>query len=63
MHNESSSAQRGDRWFYNNHDSEEIRRLICAALNVCNGHRSAAARELGIARSTLYRKMEELGID
>ena len=51
------------QWFYNNHDSEEIRRLICATLRTCNGNRSAAARELGVARSTLYRKTKELGID
>ncbi len=51
------------RWFYNNHDSEEIRQLICSTLRKCMGNRCAAARELGIARSTLYRKMEELGID
>jgi len=26
-------------------------------------YEAPAARELGVARSTLYRKMEELGID
>ena len=60
---EPGIAPRNEQWFYNNHDSEEILRLICAALRTCNGNRSAAARDLGVARSTLYRKIKELGID
>lgn len=42
-------------------DMEE--RLIRFALNQHNGRMSAAARALGIGRSTLYRKLEALGID
>ncbi len=36
---------------------------IQAALVVCNNNRSAAARYLGIARKTLYRNMERLGME
>lgn len=43
-------------------DPEGIRQLIYSSLRKCGGNRSAAARELGISRSTLYRRMEELGI-
>ncbi len=35
---------------------------ILEALRDCRGNRSAAARELGIGRRTLYAKMERLGI-
>jgi len=35
---------------------------ILEALRNCRGNRSAAARELGIGRRTLYTKMERLGI-
>ncbi len=35
---------------------------IAQALRSCAGNRSAAARELGIGRRTLYAKMEKLGI-
>jgi DNA-binding NtrC family response regulator len=35
---------------------------IARALKNCGGNRSAAARELGIGRRTLYAKMEKLGI-
>ncbi len=35
---------------------------ILEALRHCRGNRSAAARELGIGRRTLYAKMERLGI-
>lgn len=38
------------------------RREISRALGRTDGNHSAAARELGIGRSTLYRKMEELGV-
>jgi transcriptional regulator of acetoin/glycerol metabolism len=37
------------------------RDMIEAALKQCNGNASMAARELQIARSTLYRKMKEYG--
>ena len=36
---------------------------ITRALENCQGNRSAAARELGIGRRTLYAKMEKLGIE
>ena len=36
---------------------------IAEALRACRGNRSAAARELGIGRRTLYAKMEKLGIE
>jgi DNA-binding NtrC family response regulator len=35
---------------------------IARALRRSRGNRSAAARELGIGRRTLYTKMEKLGI-
>ena len=35
---------------------------ITQALGACAGNRSAAARQLGIGRRTLYAKMEKLGI-
>jgi DNA-binding NtrC family response regulator len=35
---------------------------IARALRRASGNRSAAARELGIGRRTLYTKMEKLGI-
>ncbi|REJ74506.1 MAG: FHA domain-containing protein [Acidobacteria bacterium] len=38
------------------------RREICAALEVHGGNLSAVARDLGIARSTLYRRIEELDL-
>lgn len=38
------------------------REQIEAALESCGGNRSAAARHLGIARKTLYRNMERLGM-
>jgi len=39
------------------------RREILAALRRARGQRAQAARELGISRSRLYRRMEALGID
>lgn len=36
---------------------------IMHALRRCRGNRSAAARQLGIGRRTLYTKMEKLGIE
>ena len=38
------------------------RQMIEAALSECNGNISQAATRLKIARSTLYRKMQEFGI-
>ncbi len=35
---------------------------ITQALKECRGNRSAAARNLGIGRRTLYAKMDKLGI-
>ena len=42
---------------------EVERREIAAALAVCGGDITAAARELGLGRSTLYRRMAELGVE
>ena len=36
---------------------------IVQALRASRGNRSAAARELGIGRRTLYSKMEKLGLE
>ena len=38
------------------------RARILMALEECGGNRNAAARKLGVGRSTLYRRMEKLGI-
>ena len=38
------------------------RHMIETALEECNGNVSRTAKKLKIARSTLYRKMEEFGI-
>lgn len=39
------------------------RREIVSALSRTSGQRTLAAKELGISRSRLYRRMEALGID
>ncbi|WP_281689129.1 sigma-54-dependent Fis family transcriptional regulator [Pseudonocardia thermophila] len=39
------------------------RDIVVQALAECNGNKAAAADRLGVARSTLYRKMRMLGID
>ena len=39
------------------------RESVLDALSVSHGNKKAAAGQLGIARSTLYRKMRALGID
>jgi sigma-54 dependent transcriptional regulator, acetoin dehydrogenase operon transcriptional activator AcoR len=39
------------------------RESVLDALSVSRGNKKAAAGQLGIARSTLYRKMRALGID
>lgn len=38
------------------------RNLILKAIRDNHGHRSAAARQLGISRSRLYRRLTQLGI-
>ena len=40
----------------------ETRRLISSILEKHNGNKAAAARELGISRNTLYRRLNELGV-
>ena len=40
----------------------EARQAILSALRRADGQRSQAAREMGISRSRLYRRMEALGI-
>jgi DNA-binding NtrC family response regulator len=39
------------------------RAIILAALRACGGNRSEAAERLGVSRTTLWRRMKELGID
>ena len=39
------------------------REKILEALEQCGGNRSEAARLLGVARKTLYRNMERLGLE
>ena len=41
---------------------EGYRQIIEATLQECGGNLSEAARQLQIARSTFYRKMNEFGI-
>ncbi len=41
---------------------DQIRELIISSLERCDGNYSAAARELGIGRTTLYRRMQELDL-
>lgn len=38
------------------------RLLVVATLSRCRGNRSLAAQQLGISRTTLYRKMREYGL-
>ncbi len=49
--------------FAENGDSEDEAPRIIAALEKSGGNKSRAARLLGMSRRTIYRKMEELGID
>jgi len=42
--------------------NDGYKEMIQAALRQCDGNTSKAARKLNIARSTLYRKMDEFGI-
>ena len=39
------------------------RDILLEALRICNNNRSSAAEYLGVSRRTLYRKLEEFGID
>lgn len=41
---------------------EVYKEMIAATLDRCNGNISSAAKELNIARATLYRKMEQFGL-
>jgi len=43
-------------------DPDDIRRLVVSALINTGGNKSAAARELGISRSTIYRLIKRLDI-
>ncbi len=44
-------------------DEDSERRRIIAALRATDGHRGEAAERLGISRTTLWRRMNQLGID
>ena len=59
------AAQRGDGGELGLKDFVDLAEAwrIVHALRACRGNRSAAARELGIGRRTLYTKMEKLGIE
>jgi arginine utilization regulatory protein len=39
------------------------KRTVSEALSACHGNIKQAAARLGIARNTLYRKMQEFGLD
>jgi len=43
--------------------AERERQMLLFALDDCGGNRAAAARQLGISRSTLYAKLKKHGID
>ncbi|MCK4538677.1 MAG: sigma 54-interacting transcriptional regulator [Candidatus Krumholzibacteria bacterium] len=43
-------------------DPREIRSLVVSSLVKTNGNKSAAARELGVSRSTFYRVLKEMDI-
>ncbi len=46
------------------HRRQKLNRdMLLDALRLCNNNRSAAAEYLGVSRRTLYRKLEEFGID
>jgi DNA-binding NtrC family response regulator len=42
---------------------EAERQMIVRALERCNGNRSLVAQQLGIGRTTLYRKLKEYGLE
>jgi DNA-binding NtrC family response regulator len=43
--------------------ADDERTIILQALREADGNKSRAARELGVGRTTLWRRMKELGID
>jgi DNA-binding NtrC family response regulator len=45
------------------HHRKITEEMLLAALRSCGNNRSAAAEYLGISRRTMYRKMEEFGIE
>ena len=58
----SDSAREGSQSFQDNREYAE-RTAICRALIQTKGNKVKAARILGVARSHLYKKIEQLGID
>lgn len=46
-----------------NHAQDNERAIILEALEQCRFHKNRAAEKLGISRTTLWRKIRELGID
>ena len=59
MHGEDLTADRpgAEGWL-----AQAERQLICQIIQQCAGNLSQAAHQLGISRSTLYRKMEQFGL-
>jgi len=58
----TSSSPEGQKPVAGGEEDDETNRLI-AALRMAGGNKAKAARSLGIDRSTLYRKLQSLGID
>jgi len=49
--------------YKSSNNGRDLKEAIISLLDECSGNKSAVARKLGISRTTLYRKMEELGIE
>jgi DNA-binding NtrC family response regulator len=59
----SSSESKGDSLVYENLDLSELEKLaIHKAMSKYSGNISQAAKELGISRASLYRRMEKYGL-
>ena len=62
FHDESPESQRGKKTGTGNLSLEEVeKRRILEALQSCGGNKSEAARNLGITRKTLRKKLEKYG--
>jgi len=49
--------------YKSSNNGRDLKEAIISLLDRYNGNKSAVARKLGISRTTLYRKMQELGIE